>query len=75
MIHIGKIIEEEFRKQERSVSWFAKKLCCDRTNIYSIFSRESIDTSLLLRISFVLGCNFFQYYMNEYDVVVDKIQR
>lgn len=25
MIHIGKLIEEELHRQERSVSWFAKK--------------------------------------------------
>lgn len=66
MIHIGKIIEEEFYKQERSVTWFARKLCCDRTNIYSIFRRESIDTALLLRISYILGCDFFEFYTNEY---------
>lgn len=65
MIHIGKIIEEEFRRQERSVSWFASKLCCDRSNVYSIFRRSSIDTDLLLRISNVLGRNFFEVYMDE----------
>ena len=60
MIHIGKLIEEELRRQERSVAWFARKLCCERTNVYSIFKRESIDTTLLLRISLVLHRNFFE---------------
>ena len=63
MIHIGKIIEEEFYRQGRSVSWLAEKLCCDRTNVYKIFKRESIDTALLIRISLVLDHNFFIYYM------------
>lgn len=67
MIHIGKLIEEELHRQERSVSWFAKKLCCERTNVYSIFKRTSIDTALLLRISIVLQHNFFQYYLTELD--------
>lgn len=60
MVHIGKQIEAELRRQERSVSWMARKLCCDRSNIYDIFKRPSIDTLLLLRISRILGHNFFK---------------
>lgn len=65
MVHIGKLIEQELRRQERSVTWFASKLYCDRTNVYSIFKRESIDTALLMRISDVLHHDFFQYYNAE----------
>lgn len=65
MIHIGKIIEEEFYRQGRSVSWFANKLCCDRTNVYNIFKRESIDTALLAKISRTLGHDFFSYYVDD----------
>mgnify|MGYP003292330598 CR=1 FL=1 len=67
MVHIGKLIEEELRKQERSVTWFAKKLCYERTNVYSIFKRESIDTALLVRISKILHHNFFLYYDDEIE--------
>lgn len=67
MVHIGRLIEAELHRQERSVTWFAGKLCCDRTNIYSIFKRESIDTALLLRISKVLHNNFFRYYMDDLE--------
>jgi len=63
MIHIGKIIEEEFYRQGRSVSWLANKLCCDRTNVYNIFKRESIDTALLVKISKALNYNFFDCYI------------
>ena len=65
MVHIGKIIEEEFYKQGRSVTWFAGKLCCERTNIYNIFKRESIDSALLFKISQILGHNFFAYYTDK----------
>ena len=65
MVHIGTLIKEELQRQERSVTWFANKLCCERTNVYSIFKRESIDTDLLLRISDILHHNFFLYYINE----------
>ena len=51
MVHIGQLIEQELRRQRRSVSWFAKELYCDRTNVYKLFRKESIDTLLLYRIS------------------------
>jgi len=65
MIHIGKLIEEELRRQQRTVSWFARNLYCERTNVYDIFKRRSIDTAMLLRISVVLHHNFFRYYLDE----------
>ena len=68
MIHIGNIIKEKFDEQGLSVSWFAKELCCDRTNIYSIFKRESIDTALLVKISLILKHDFFKYYSNDINI-------
>lgn len=50
MIHIGELIKAELQNQERSISWFARKLYCDRSNAYDIFRRKSIDTELLSRI-------------------------
>jgi signal-transduction protein with cAMP-binding, CBS, and nucleotidyltransferase domain len=66
MLHIGNEIKTELYRQERTVSWFARKLCCDRTNVYSIFKRESIDTLLLQRISTVLNRNFFELYNQQF---------
>lgn len=64
-IHIGKMIETELRNQERTVTWFARMLCCERTNVYSIFRRKSIDCHMLYRISKILGRNFFEpYYLD-----------
>lgn len=60
MIHIGQLIKMELETQERTPTWLAKKINCDRTNIYRIFDRESIDTALLLRISSALNKNFFK---------------
>ena len=65
MIHIGNIIKKQFDAQGASVSWFAKQLCCDRTNIYSIFKRESIDTGLLEKNSIILNHDFFKYYSQD----------
>lgn len=66
-IFIGKSIEYELRNQERSVVWLARKLNCNRTNIYKIFNPSTIDTELLLRISNVLQRNFFEEYINRLD--------
>ena len=60
--HIGSLIKEELARQERTVSWFARKLSCDRSNVYKLFRRSTIDTELLLRISQILGRDFFQNY-------------
>jgi hypothetical protein len=59
-MHLGKLIRAELRNQGREVTWLARKLCCDRTNVYKIFSRQSIDTDLLFRISEVLNYNFMR---------------
>ena len=56
---IGILIKEELEKQERSITWFARKLSCDRSNIYRLFQKESIDTNLLVRISILLCKDFF----------------
>lgn len=72
MIHIGKQIEAELYRQERSVSWFAKHLYCERTNVYHIFKRQSLDTALLLRISILLRHDFFDCYVRE---VADGLRR
>ena len=68
---IGILIKEELEKQERSITWFARKLSCDRSNIYRLFQKESIDTNLLVRISILLGKDFFSDLS---DYVKDKEQ-
>ena len=71
-IHIGQLIEKEVRQQGRSIPWIAEQLNCERTNVYSIFHRESIDTALLLQISVILQHNFFSYYSSEYNLILSK---
>lgn len=56
---IGQLIKDELTAQERSMAWFARKLCLDRSNVYRLFQKNSIDTSLLMRISLVLNKDFF----------------
>lgn len=72
MIHIGKVIEKILRDQGRTVTWFARSLYCDRTNVYKIFQRESVDSEMLYRISKILSHDFFKYYSQELEVEAEE---
>lgn len=68
MIHIGKAIHEELIRQERNPTWLAKKINCERSNVYYIFKQRSINTDLLERISIALGVNFFKILSENIDL-------
>ncbi len=67
MPHIGKLIKAELERQERTPAWLARKINCERPNIYYIFGQQSINTELLMLISRALGVDFFRYYSDEYS--------
>ena len=69
---IGSLIEKKLREQGRTVTWFATALHCDRTNVYKIFQKSSIDSSMLYRISCILGYDFFSEYTQSFDKGVAK---
>lgn len=52
-------------RQERTPTWLAKKINCERPNVYYIFKQESINTDLLLKICRALKTDFFALYSNE----------
>ena len=64
-INIGKHIEEILRKQGKSAAWLATQIPCERTNVYNIFKRKSMDVRLLMRISVVLRYDFFKELSEE----------
>ena len=72
MIHIGELIRKRMLEIERTPSWLARKINCDRTNIYKIFQRPSIDTALLSRISKALDHDFFADLSDEQNNGSDK---
>ena len=61
-VFIGRIIKDELQAQRKSAVWLAGELGCNRTNVYKIFNRHSIDTELLFRISRAMHRNFFEPY-------------
>lgn len=68
-MHLGRLIQTYLSKEpkEHTVTWFARQLNCHRVNVYDIFSRRTIDTELLWRISTILNHNFFIDIANEFN--------
>ncbi len=58
--HIGQRIKEVMYQKHRSVIWVAGQIDCERTNVYNIFARKDINTSLLRQLSVVLEHDFFK---------------
>lgn len=58
-IHFGNMILRELRKQRYSVSWFAKEMGSDRSNMYKLLARPHLNTDFVLRASRLLRHDFF----------------
>jgi len=61
-IHIGELILQKLKEEERSVAWLADKIFIDSSNLRKILKKNSINTDLLCRISKALNYSFFRYY-------------
>ncbi|MBQ9509539.1 MAG: helix-turn-helix transcriptional regulator [Bacteroidales bacterium] len=64
-IHLGMLVEQKMKERNISINEFAQAIHCDRTNVYSIFKRKSMDVQLIVRISNALDYDFLQYYHQE----------
>ena len=56
------VVQDQLKKDQRSVGWLARQISCTRNNLYKVFKKPSLDAELLLRISKAMHFNFFQYY-------------
>ncbi len=61
-VNIGQAIREEMDRTGRTVTWLSRQLGTNRMACYRIFNSFSIDTQMLLRISVLLGRDFFTLY-------------
>ena len=59
-MHIGQRIREVLSQKHKPVTWLAREIDCERTNVYNIFSRKEISTGLLQKISVILNHDFFK---------------
>lgn len=58
-LHIGHMVKSVFDKSGLSVAEFARRIHCERTNVYAIFERNDIGVEQLMKISVALNHNFF----------------
>jgi transcriptional regulator with XRE-family HTH domain len=73
-MHIGNKIKNVLESRGLSVTEFAKRINKSRENIYSIFTRKTIDTGLLQSISNVLEYDFFMHLSTAYYTLEEEIQ-
>ena len=59
-VHVGKMIQDELTRQGRSVMWLSKQIYCEKSNIYKMFKRKSIDVQQLMHISEAMQHNFLK---------------
>jgi plasmid maintenance system antidote protein VapI len=58
-IHIGNIIKQELKKQERSASWLARQINIEESTCRRMLQKATIDTYRLQCISIALKFDFF----------------
>ena len=67
-VHIGQIIKSVFDESGMTVSELAQRLRCERTNVYTIFRRRTVDVELLARLSEILSHNFLDDAIRQYGL-------
>lgn len=69
MVNIGSLIREKIKMSGKTVKWVAAEMSMDRSNLYDIFDRQSIDTALLQRFSKVIGFDFIKHLAVDSGIV------
>ena len=67
-LHIGQMIKAVFDESGMSISEFARRIHLERTTVYSIFERPTVDVIQLARISLVLKHNFLSDIEREFNL-------
>lgn len=69
------MVKRELKTQGRTVVWLARTINMERSSIYKMFERNTLDVSLLIRISLVMDHDFFQDISDKirdnYDEIVE----
>lgn len=59
-MHVGERIKSQLFQSGHSAKWLSEQLQCERTNVYNIFKRETVDIALLREICLILKHDFFK---------------
>ena len=68
-LHIGQLIKAVFDESGMTISEFARQIHLERSTVYSIFERQSVDAIQLARISLALKHNFLSDIEQHYGLV------
>ncbi len=71
-VHVGKIIEQKFKESGLTKKAFADKINLSQRHLYTIFSKNSVDTGLLMRISEVLNYDFFIHFTKSKSIAPNE---
>jgi plasmid maintenance system antidote protein VapI len=74
-IHIGSIIKQKLAESSMTIKEFADNIHCDRTTVYDIFKRKSIDTERLIKISQVLNFDFINEIYLKQPSKISSLQK
>ena len=72
--HIGQLVKKVFDDSGMTVSELARRLHCERTNVYTIFRRRSLDVEQLAKLSKILNHNFLEDAMQMYGLSYSQTQ-
>jgi len=74
-IHIGSVIKQKVAESSMTTQEFANRINCERTTVYDIYERKSIDSELLIRISKALNFDFYNeiYFDKKTDHFSKKV--
>lgn len=67
------MVKRELKAQGRTVVWLARTINMERSSVYKIFERNTLDVGLLIRISLVMDHDFFQDVSNKIQENYDEI--
>ena len=72
MLSIGSLIREKVEASGMTVKEFSERIGVLRPNVYRIFSSNSIDSQLLMKICVVLNYDFFDHYSKLLQQTLEK---
>jgi plasmid maintenance system antidote protein VapI len=69
-IHIGKIILEKLKEDERSIAWLSRQIHLDSAHLGRLLhTNPYIHTNLLWRISVAMNTDFFAYFSEQIETI------
>lgn len=60
---IGQLIHKRIKDRKMTIAEFCKQINLERSTVYDIFKRTSIDTEVLEKIGHILDYDFFVHFL------------